>query len=790
MPKLHRGLLAPFILGLPSLLAQVAPSAEKKDKPTDENIVVMEKFVAGGEALDPKGIIPKGPTDAVFGIAKTAIETPRSLTLLSGEMIEQFSVVELPDLVRFVPSAWSGAAFGIPSTPDIRGDSGDVYFRGVKRLSGGVRVVIGASDGVMIVRGPPSAIFGNGRVGGYMDYLPKSARARTGKYLPNTTGKTSVTLGSYGKQVVTGEIGGPLTLFGKRAGFYLYGQWEESDSFYIGSYTREQLAQGTLTIDLTNDLRIESGFNFQNNRGTGVAGWNRITQDLIDNGNYIAGIPLHNIDTNGDGGLSRAELLAEGGINFNIPFQGARPPLPRIFQLDPATIRTVNIDRRLVLLERKNATTDYIGFIDLINDANRDLVFKQKLFFEYQDGYKFSDTSTSQLREQTLMEAKSIVEYTPRRLPEWLRASTLLAANVRYLDTYNESNLLNQNYPRVDVTRPWQANWIVFPHNTHRDLAGVETATKSANAEYGLGGVADLTFFNKTNLMLNVRHDYAWAEVLRNQQNFLTVYDLGRGTDDASSYSISVSHEIIKGVRPYYTYAKTKTTGSGAGVSTPAAARTGSLSVPSKLEEVGVKTSHFNDRLFTSLAVYRQFRSSFNSELDTDQQTRSEGYEADIRWVPTRRFNLTAAGAWSKVVLDPITRTTAYRVLPQWAGYGPAYGGRVTVTLPALADYAERSGKPDKVLTLNANYAFDSGWDISGGAAYQAGTSVGDLKDIQLPDALTFSGSIGYRAKKWHVRLSGSNLTDEWYFRGNTNHTILALPSTGRMFDVKVTTLF
>ena len=34
---------------------------------------------------------------------------------------------------------------------------------------------------------------------------------------------------------------------------------------------------------------------------------NRVTQDLIDNGTYIAGVPLVNLDVNGDGQVGYRE---------------------------------------------------------------------------------------------------------------------------------------------------------------------------------------------------------------------------------------------------------------------------------------------------------------------------------------------------------------------------------------------------------------------------------------------------------------------------------------------------
>ena len=94
-------------------------------------------------------------------------------------------------MASFVPSTYTSFSFGIQGGLSIRGGAGDTYYREMKRINNGPNMptLIGASDGVDIVRGPPSAVFGAGQVGGYTDYKPKSARASTGRYMTEQTGK-------------------------------------------------------------------------------------------------------------------------------------------------------------------------------------------------------------------------------------------------------------------------------------------------------------------------------------------------------------------------------------------------------------------------------------------------------------------------------------------------------------------------------------------------------------------------------------------------------------------------
>jgi iron complex outermembrane receptor protein len=623
MSHLRRAVVSTFALTTPltAVFAQAVSSsgasAERKEK--DENIVVMEKFVAGDSGFDPASAIPKEATGAVFGLAKLPIETPRSISVLSGDMLKVNNIVELQDLQRFIPGSWTAPSF-VQGAVNVRGDSADVYYNGMKRLtnSGGFPTIIGATDGVNIVKGPPSAAFGPGQVGGYMDYLPKSARASTGKYLSRNTGSLSFEAGSYDYYVASAELGGPMKLFGRPAGFYLYARAEDSKSYYIGKFQKDQIVQGTLSTDLAADggLRAQFGFNFQNDRGTGVSGWNRVTQELIDHGTYETGTPLFNMDQNNDGFISAAEIAANPMV-FTIPWAtvqaaragtGSLPPLPRSFALDPATVGTVQLNGRQVLLERFLMAYDYMGFADLVLDRHPRLTFRLKNFTEYQKREKFSDTSTAQNNFSFLAASTGIVEYKPENLPRWLKLQALGALNWRWVDTYSNSNLLHQIYPRIDIWRNpgtrWQPNWIVANYLDHPELMGRQTVIEDNHVEYGAGLILDVTFFERVNVMFNQRKDYLWADVVQTRNNFNAVYDEAIGTDDAASWSLSTSVELFKGFRPYATYADGQTylPGTGSALSGPGVVRFGALQTPSTLKEAGLKMSLFKDRLFVTLA--------------------------------------------------------------------------------------------------------------------------------------------------------------------------------------------
>ena len=183
----------------------VAGTEQAEDPDADETIT------AHGDSADSITIVPSEPVDAVFGRDKSLIETPRFATTVSIETMDRLGMTDIDDLVMLSPASFTQSFFGVSGSLDLRGTSGENYFNGVRRLDnpGNYATPIGAADRVLIVRGSASVIYGPSKIRGYMNFVPKSARADTGQFLRRPTGEFSVTTGSWDKAVVAAEVGGP-----------------------------------------------------------------------------------------------------------------------------------------------------------------------------------------------------------------------------------------------------------------------------------------------------------------------------------------------------------------------------------------------------------------------------------------------------------------------------------------------------------------------------------------------------------------------------------------------------
>ena len=179
------------------------------------------------------------------------------------------------------------------------------------------------------MRGPASPIYGPAKIGGYLNFNPKSARIeQTGQFIAARTGAVGVDFGSWDKRILSAEIGGADPFGGRQFGYYFYAEVEDSDSYYRDTGTRQSLLQASFDTDLSDRWHLEFGGMYHDHLGNQVGGWNRLTQELVDHGIYITGHPLP-LDADGDGRISHQEFdVDDDGFTDLNPF-AARPDARR-----------------------------------------------------------------------------------------------------------------------------------------------------------------------------------------------------------------------------------------------------------------------------------------------------------------------------------------------------------------------------------------------------------------------------------------------------------------------------
>src|ERR1700742_2986257 len=235
---------------------------------------------------DPVHLLTVGDNDTALGLDKPLIETPRAVTLVSDATIARYGVSGVNDLTAITPSAYTASYYGVEGAVSLRGTLAENYFRGFKRAEnrGTYSTPLSDAAGIEILRGPPSPVYGAGKVGGLVNFLPKSAAAND-----TLAGEVTLTDGSYEKRNLTAQLSAPIALGSLAGGLHSYGEVDDSFSFYRGIHPSHQLLElsGTLAAG---DWSFAADYMYYHSNGdVQTPGWNRLTQALIDNGTYITG---------------------------------------------------------------------------------------------------------------------------------------------------------------------------------------------------------------------------------------------------------------------------------------------------------------------------------------------------------------------------------------------------------------------------------------------------------------------------------------------------------------------
>ncbi|MDA0272898.1 MAG: TonB-dependent receptor plug domain-containing protein [Proteobacteria bacterium] len=787
----------------------------------------MEEIVVKGDL----GSLPGENVKSVFGFNKSILETPRSVSTISEEMMERFSMYDIDELVALAPGSFTQSFFGVAGGLDVRGTPGETYFRGVRRLDnpGNYPTPIGASDRIDIVRGPASPIYGPSKIGGYLNFNPKSSRIEeTGQFIPEQTGAMSFTTGSWDKSIVTAEVGGPGKLGNQEFGYYIYGEVENSGSYYDNSSVDQNLLQVSFDMDVSDSVRVQFGGMWHDYAGNQIAGWNRITQDLIDHGTYVTGtaqaldangdgrISHQEFDTDGDGftnlnpfrfdfitpGLAGGELLPDNqeDINFLQILTGDLSALalesPGIGKLDGSDVLVAPEDR----LENTVTTL----YFDVIITTENEWEWKNQLFYEQYDNTNENAYGFSQFHDSWVIEDKLVISKT---FPmDNMTASVQISPSIRHTDFEHGDDYTNEYFDRRDLTKA----------STARDKRVLSTQIDDDYTEYYIGEytnlgfavMGDFVFDNGLSVLLGVRYDTIDVEsrqpvdklLFASSNNFCPVAgcENSKASDDVNgtSWTASISYEFDSGLIPYITASKQATMIVGQGAEAVTSNITsGGIFDDSELKEIGLKGSLLDNSLYFGIAIYEQERTDFSSQsIVTNQTTKTEGAEVEVRWVVNENLLLTF-GYSNIEVTNLNTEQNGYRFsfigcedlpnIPCELLYGGTLGGNVS----NIASGSKRAGMPEDIYSMTGTYDFGNGWTVNGSIVDVDEVASGYSGKVMLPDYTLVNLGFSYETENWLLSVSGKNLTDEEYFRANFPNLFggtIVLPELPRNYSARL----
>jgi len=741
----------------------------------DDSVVILDELVTTAEAADVYDVLPDRPTASVFGTARNLVETPRSVTLIESSLVDLFGIRSVNDFVAMTAGSFTGNYFGVAGALDVRGERADNFFRGFRRIEnrGNFPTPIASTNYVEIVKGPPPPIYGGGKVGGILNFIPKTAKSKTAKFIDKPTGIITGTIGTYSKRSASIEYGAPFSLGGKQSGAYIFVQGEDSEHYYDNIYNKGLLVQLAVDTELTDSIILEYGFMAQWAELNQSLGWNRVTQQLIDSEGaaYLGGQSTLDLDANADGFLSPSEIqpyaLEQFAFADPFPYDALTDNQKAAFALDPSTVGLKSISHHTIQAEKIDfSETDALtGYFDLTKIFSPAFSVKNQTFYDSMNHTKYSSYGFTADYVAMAFENKTTATLTADPT-ENLRLDTVFGASWRYSDG-DERESRGRGYQvldRRDISAGATSNDRFEGANTGTGAVPYNWRQEGDFSDFGVFGLIDGTFAEKLGFVVSGRWDTYDAATTGTDTS--GVYGYAEDSEDAFSYNASLTYELPFGLNAYLTHAESDylELGQGGMIAKDNIA-TGTWLQGSKITEVGLKGSLLERRLYATVAYYEQEKSSFNTLAGAFDFYRSKGYEVEGRYAPTKSLSFTAAATWQKSEL--LNAPFFLGIPPEVLGLDPAlsYGGRFVGLGPTLGVSAPvTSPTPERVFSLNGTYTAPAGWGFSLGGTYVSSFYSGYAQAVTLPSYFVTRAALFYNTDKWSFRLNANNLLDEKYY--------------------------
>ncbi len=785
-----------LVAGLLATSTAAHAQTGRPDAPVPDTPVVSEVTVTA----DPAGLLERRVTRSVTGLPQTLLETPRSATFASAATLDRYGVRTIDALTAVSPGAFTDSYYGVAGALALRGTLAETYFDGFKRIEnrGTYATPLGAAERVEIVRGPPTPLYGPGKVGGFLNITPKTARDPERGFPDRPYGSVEAGGGAYGYGLLDAEFATPFRLGDRRGGAYLYAEGEIGPEYYRNIDPRHLLLQAAADLDLAPGWRASASTEFFHEEGQDqTIGWNRLTQDLVDHGTYITGRDTTLKDLDGNGRLTPNEIGAGGLLAGYFGFPPGADPR---FTLDTG-VGTTKLDRRTVFKsERDFSNTDtHTVLAGLTRSLAGGDQLSLQVFYDDLANSRFVSYGFPADYQARTVETRA--SWTAARDLGPVHLDTIAGGSFRWYDgrqreSFNGGNLA---LDRRDLSYgPTPTDILDDPFSTEPCGCGLtwETDVHSRYTDGGLFGQA-LAKWARFELQGGVRYD---AYDLNSRDDGTVVFGVTPGqrysvSDDGWSWNGSLAYAAPFGLRPYVTLARTQALElSQAGGVAPQLIASGAWLSTSYLSEAGVKWRLFDSRLTGSIDVYRQTRTQLG-QGNSVAGVRGEGAELEARWLATRQWSLQFAGNLQRsTVRGPdnaftvIPPTTA-GVAPQ-DGYG---GGYVVYALSQLVpgDYTDTE-IPHYVASLHATWTGDRhDWGqlgVTGGA-----TAIGHTQGVipgavRLPAYALFDLSGFYARGPWRLTANIDNLFDRMAFTpvADVYAEVAALPIQGRTWRLRI----
>jgi outer membrane receptor protein involved in Fe transport len=770
------------------------PPAKPANTTTDTTTKVDEVVINGVKYRDT--VLPtRQSSSSTFGIDLGVMDTPRNTTLLSTTQLETLNIEDPRAFSYLTASSYTDSAFGTPNIPRIRGQYADLFINGMRSSftdnGYGVPPDFDSIENISITKGPASVIDGPGPgVGGVADLLTKRPPMDHFSY------GGSVSVDSVHDNRWDVDVGGPL--INQQLGLRINYSGEDSGSYFYDHYSRHNDIYVALRWRPTDQYQVDVNSEIVEAQYTEEVGVNRVNQSLIDNGQYLQGVPNGEINSAYYGFAAYPIPVGSPGNPFS--------PVAPYLSVQQLT-NSVYLNPKITIDEAPSTSTRALTFNFQVIQSfrfNENLSLQNNTFYEYQDSdnqeqYYYADASRGSwtVENRTTLNGKFNTSF----LGLDIKHQFVIGDSFRFAHTDYISNYSAETPGAYDLTSN-PALWVTNGANQINYADAFIYTSSFGRLQYGTPGrdpvnagntgisnlydgalfFEDQMVFNdqwsalfgvRLDAVQNHTYDPLGGPICANcyndlaqshstgvfglgQINFSTVYKPAPWVSSYITFDATQSNNPNGGeggINTYGTYqAYNSTTNSYYTAGTPDSKL---LRVDSYLYEAGLKFDLLHKKLFIGTAVFDQKRLIATGPGGTaTAQANIRGVEIEANYQPNRKLFITASYSFIDTTLNTAAGFYNY---PALSGnqYGPNNPTLAGISVPgnyidgagSFAVFAPGQkfndpGVPQHVFNFLANYKFDSGFGLRYGVQVTGPIDTTTSGQLDLTDSLFVPQSI------------------------------------------------
>lgn len=280
--------IALSVLGATLPLYVFAEETPQQAGDSESDVITLSDVVVTG-ATKKATVVPKRKVTSIYGTDSSVLDTPRVVSQVSEQQFREDVIRSADDLVKYAPSITRGGGQNANFAPQIRGQNSEVFQDSQRIYSTRHPTNLNAYEGADIVAGPTGVIFApTSGSGGYINYLTKKPnfnKAETN--ISGTVGSIYSGKGAEPNFSVSIDHTAPIS---KELAFRVSATAQKTDDYYDNVKNNFNAFYGALAWRPNDRLRVDWNISYDDYYDFNVThGWNRASQQSVDNGLYYKG---------------------------------------------------------------------------------------------------------------------------------------------------------------------------------------------------------------------------------------------------------------------------------------------------------------------------------------------------------------------------------------------------------------------------------------------------------------------------------------------------------------------